>query len=107
MSKSLHASARRQREGRSTNAMIGSRSDLASTSVSRALGLLGQRCCLSVLDIRYEPDQRIEDERHDDNLLVKELLSLGFEEKVKGFFRRPAVWNPDIARRLVTQGCIN
>lgn len=66
--------------------------------------LKASECALSVLDVRLCGGQPSLSQPYVDiDPFVQGMKSLGFTQKVAGFFSRPARWNMSIRRRLVEQ----
>lgn len=61
-------------------------------------------CCLSALDVRDCGGQPRDGVAYDvDDPFVRSMIQLGYQQRVPGFFHRPACWNPQVERRLVDQ----
>lgn len=64
----------------------------------------GDLCCLSALDVRDCGGQpRDGAAYHGDDPFVRAMSTMDFQQRVPGFFNRPARWNPQIETRLVDQ----
>ena len=78
----------------------------AGEKILAALRFHGHGCCLSVLDVRQCWEQQLGQNfgrREKDPFVIGMAADLKFEQKLAGYFVRPATWNPDIERRLVKQ----
>lgn len=74
----------------------------AGRQILAALRSHADRCCLSILDVRQcggQPSMR--DAYRETDPFVVGMAALSFEQKVPGFFGRPAQWNPEIKRNLI------
>ena len=72
--------------------------------LSQVLKSVQHSSILSILDVRGCSDSEtlVRDE-----LFLQEMSNLHFEEELRGFFRKPAVWSGGVKRQLATTLCID
>ena len=77
----------------------------AGRAIVKALQSLGESssCCLSALDVRDCSGQPPGGLYSAGDPFVVGLAELGFQQRVAGYFDRPARWDAQIERRLVEQ----
>jgi hypothetical protein len=77
----------------------------AGRQILNALRSHGCSCCLSVLDVRHCGGQSVLNNKGypPNDPFVQGMANLEFEQKLPGFFARPARWNPEVKRRLIGQ----
>jgi len=76
----------------------------AGRQILSGLRAHGGESCLSVLDVRHCGGQPgPQDAFPESDPFVQGMVALGFEQKVPGYFARPARWNSEVERRLVEQ----
>lgn len=76
----------------------------AGRDLLAAIQLRGEESCLNMLDVRNCGGQPLANQISvDDDVFVRGMANLHFEQKIQGFFVRPARWNSAVQRRLMNQ----
>lgn len=76
----------------------------AGRMILNALLSHGREGCVSVMDLRHCGGHPSASEGYPaSEPFVRGMIGLGFEQKVPGYFERPARWNPKVERHLVDQ----
>ena len=84
---------------------IAQRDESVAQLLLDAIKLHGHDNCLNILDVRgckSEP-RRGAVPRGDDQVFIRGMAGVKFEQKIPGFFVRPARWNSDVQKRLAQQ----